>query len=116
MAVRERQKMPRTARRYDVYLPITFNDGRPIPRELFDRVERRLLARFVGLTAQQQAFPFRGMWSGGRQLYIEEVIVIASLDYRRRGSARFITQLKQDLLREFDQLEILITEAPLRVH
>ena len=38
------------------------------------------------------------------------------LDFRRHGSTRFIAQLKGDLLREFDQLEILITEQPLRVH
>ena len=38
------------------------------------------------------------------------------LDFRPRGSARFIAQLKQSLLTEFDQLEILITEQPLRVH
>ncbi len=108
--------MPKTARRYEVYLPLTFNDGRPIPREHFERVEGRLLARFVGLTAQQQAFPMRGMWFAGRQLYTDQVIVIASLDFRRRGSARFIAQLKRDLLRDFDQLEILITESLLRVH
>jgi hypothetical protein len=38
------------------------------------------------------------------------------LDFRREGSTRFITQLKQELLREFDQLEILITEEALKVH
>lgn len=38
------------------------------------------------------------------------------LDFRQRGSGRFITALKRDLLRDFDQLEILITESSLRVH
>jgi hypothetical protein len=38
------------------------------------------------------------------------------LDFRRQGSTRFLAQLKQALLREFEQLEILITEQPLRVH
>jgi hypothetical protein len=38
------------------------------------------------------------------------------LDFRRHGSTRFIAQLKQALLREFEQEEILITEQTLRVY
>jgi hypothetical protein len=47
---------------------------------------------------------------------LDQVIVMAVLDFRRRGSTRFIRDLKKDLLDKFDQLEILITESPLRVH
>jgi hypothetical protein len=44
------------------------------------------------------------------------VIIMTVLDFRRQGSTRFIAGLKQDLLREFEQLEILITEHLLWVH
>jgi hypothetical protein len=108
--------MPRAARRYDIYLPLTDNAGRPLGDVLFDSVERRLLDRFGGLTSQQHDFPLRGIWQGESRLYLDQVIVMTVLDFRRRGSSRFITQLKQSLLREFDQLEILITEQSLRVH
>jgi hypothetical protein len=46
--------MPRAARRYDLYLPLTFNDGRPIPDEHFDAVERRLRQPAVA-SAQEAA-------------------------------------------------------------
>ena len=108
--------MPRSARRYDVYLPLTYNDGRPIADQVFREVHGRLLARFGGLTAQQRDFPLQGIWQGGARLYLDQVIVITVLDFRRQGSTRFITQLKQALLSEFEQLDILITEQPLRVH
>jgi hypothetical protein len=108
--------MPRSARRYDVFLPLAFNDGRPIPTELFDGVERRLLAHFGGVTAQQRDFPLRGAWQSESQVYLDQVVVLTALDFRSRGSARFIGELKRDLLRDFDQLEILITESTLRVH
>ncbi|HET6575505.1 MAG TPA: hypothetical protein VFG68_18020 [Fimbriiglobus sp.] len=108
--------MARTARRYDLYLPLTFNDARAIPVEQFEQVERRLLDRFGGVTSQQRDFPMRGIWQGGTQLYLDQVIVMTVLDFRRQGSARFIAGLKRDLLRQFDQLEILITESTLRVH
>jgi hypothetical protein len=108
--------MAKAARRYDLYLPLTFNDGRPIADSLFDAVERRLLAHFGGVTSQQRDFPLRGIWQGESQLYLDQVIVMTALDFRGRGSARFIATLKRDLLRDFDQLEILITESSLRVH
>jgi hypothetical protein len=108
--------MARSARRYDLYLPLTDNDGRPFAVALFDAVERRLVARFGGLTSQQRAFPLRGIWQGESRVYLDQVIVLTVLDFRRRGSTRFIAQLKRALLREFEQLEILITEQPLRVH
>jgi hypothetical protein len=108
--------MPGSARRYDIYLPLTYNDGRPVPDEVFRDVHRRLLARFGGLTAQQREFPLQGIWQGEARLYLDQVIIVTVLDFRRRGSTRFIPQLKKALLREFDQLAILITEQPLRVH
>jgi hypothetical protein len=108
--------MPRSARRYDIYLPLADNEGVRFPRRKFTAVEHRLLAHFQGITAQQQQFPFQGLWQEGGKVYSDQVIVLASLDYRRARSARFIAQLKRDLLREFEQLEILITETALRVH
>jgi hypothetical protein len=54
--------MARSARRYDFYLPLTYNDGSPIPDEKYDALERRLVAHFGGLTAQQRDFPFKGIW------------------------------------------------------
>jgi hypothetical protein len=108
--------MPRAARRYDIFLPLTFNDGRSIPEQFFDSVERRLLAHFGGVTAQQRDFPLRGAWQSESQVYLDQVILLTVLDFRSRGSAGFIAKLKKELLRDFDQLEILITESALRVH
>jgi hypothetical protein len=108
--------MAKAAHRYDFYLPITFNDGRPIADTTFDAVERRLLARFGGVTTHQRDFPLRGMWRARAQVYVDQVIVMAVLDFRIRGSARFVAQLKRDLLHDFDQLEMLITESKLWVH
>jgi hypothetical protein len=108
--------MARSARRYDLYLPLTYNDGRPIEDEKFDAVERRLLERFGGLTSQQRDFPLRGIWQGETRLYFDQVILMTVLDFRRRGSTRFPAQLKTALLQEFDQEALLITESPLRVH
>jgi hypothetical protein len=95
---------------------LTDNAGHAIADATFDAVERRLVARFGGLTSQQRDFPLRGIWQGEARLYLDQVIIMTVLDFRRQGSTRFLAQLKQDLLRDFDQLEILITEQSLHVH
>ncbi len=58
----------------------------------------------------------RGVWQGESETYVDRVIVMTALDFRPRGSSRFIADLKRNLLRDFEQLEILITELSLRVH
>ena len=65
--------MAKAARRYDLYLPLTDNEGGPIPDDLFKGVQRRLLARFGGLTAQQREFPLQGIWQGGTRLYFTSI-------------------------------------------
>jgi hypothetical protein len=110
------KKMAKAARRYDIYLPLLFNDGQSVPRAHFDAVEQRLVEKFRGVTSQQREFPFRGIWQAHSRIYRDLVIVLTALDFQPRGSTRFIVQLKRDLLRDFDQLEILITESGLRVH
>jgi hypothetical protein len=108
--------MVKPARRYDIYLPLADNQGQRFPREKFIDAEQRLVGRFGGLTTQQREFPLKGMWEAETQVYVDEVIIMTALDFRPRGSTRFIVQLKKSLLLEFQQLEILITESSLRVH
>lgn len=108
--------MPKTARRYDLYLPLADNMGRPIGLEKFDAVERNLLDRFGGLTALQREFPLKGVWQGDTRLYFDQVVIMTVLDFRSRGSGRYFSQLKKRLLLEFQQLEILITESTLQVY
>lgn len=108
--------MTKAARRYDIYLPVTDNEGRLFPDELVESVEARLLERFDGLTSQRRDFPLRGIWQSETSLYVDQVIILTVLDFRPRGSTQFIAKLKKALLLEFDQLDILLTESLLRVH
>lgn len=108
--------MAKSALRYDIYLPLAYNDGRQIADELFDAVEHQLLGRFGGVTSLQRKFPLRGIWQGKSRLYLDQVIIITVLDFRPHGSDRFIARLKRSLLHDFEQVEILITESPLRVY
>src|SRR2546426_694667 len=107
--------MARFARRYDIYLPVTYNVGCRIPDKKFRLLARSLAARFGGLTMQQRKFPLEGIWQGEAGVFFDRMIVMTVLDFRTGGSGRFIADLKKQLLAEFEQLEILITQSPLRV-
>ena len=108
--------MARPAQRYDIYLPITDNSGIPFPEEFFTSVESLLISRFGGVTSQERRFPLRGLWRDAERVFSDQVIVMTILSFARAGNARFIQKLKRDLLDKFKQLEILITEYPLKVH
>src|SRR5262245_36415222 len=108
--------MPRAARRYDIHVPLAFNDGRPISRRQIKSVENRLLEHFGGVTGVKPDQALRGLWRSEIRIFIDQVIVLTVVDFCPRGIARFIAELKRDLLRDFEQLEILITETALRVH
>jgi hypothetical protein len=108
--------MPKPARRYDIYLPLTTNEGQSIPKKKFVSVEQRLVQQFGGITAQRREFPLQGIWQGKARLYFDEVIIMTALDFRKQGRGRFIARLKRSLLQDFEQIEILITESKLRVH
>jgi len=116
MVVRRKMAMPKAARRYDIYLPLNHNDGRPTDAKRFDFVEERLLERFGGVTSLHRQFPLRGIWRNDKQVFLDLVVIFTAFDYRKRGSAAFIASLKRDILHDFEQLEIMITESDLRIH
>jgi len=107
--------MAKAARRYDIFLPITYNDGTPIEDAKFDGLEQELLTRYRGVTFLRREFPLKGVWQGNMRLYYDSIILITILDFRRGGSPAYIKRLKSQLLDQFAQEEILITETPQRV-
>lgn len=58
---------------FDLFVPLTFNNGEPIPASLFQSLQRRLLSRFGGLTFFPQ--PNRGFWKMGDITYRDEIVV-----------------------------------------
>jgi hypothetical protein len=53
------------------------------------------LLSFGGAKTYASDFPLRGIWQGESRLYLDQVIVMTVLDFRRLGSTRFISQLKR---------------------
>ena len=79
-------------------------------------VERRLLKQFALRHYSTTVFRFEEFGRASLRFPRSSGGLDTALDFRRAGMSRFIAKLKRDLMRDFDQLEVLITESALRVH
>ena len=52
---------------YDLYVPLTYNDGTPIEAKTIERIGQRMLERFGGVTFFPQ--PNEGLWRWVRSLF-----------------------------------------------
>jgi hypothetical protein len=108
--------MARPIRSIEIYLPLDYNDGRPIPESKFISLQQELLNRFGGVTSVQQQFPLHGAWQSATDVYHDRVVTFSAMDFRGETQLeclRYLERLKGRLKRKFDQLEILITLAEL---
>jgi hypothetical protein len=93
---------------YDLYLPLTYNDGSPIEPRLIERIGKKLLTQFGGVTFFPQ--PNEGQWQMGSVTFRDQIVIFRVLSANVRKARRFFTTLKQELKTELEQEEILIVE------
>src|SRR5262245_59826465 len=102
--------MARPIRSIEIYLPLDYNDGRPIPESKYVSLQQQLLDRFGGVTSVQRQFPLQGAWQSGAHVYRDRVVVFSVMDFREGSQLdclRYLEKLKGRLKKKFDQLEIL---------
>jgi hypothetical protein len=108
--------MARPIRSIEIYLPLEYNDGRPIPVGKYISLQQELLDRFGGVTSVQRSFPLQGAWRSDAKVYHDRVVVFAVMDFRdgtQLDCLRYLERLKSRLIKKFDQLDALITVADL---
>jgi hypothetical protein len=104
--------VPRPIRAIDIYLPLDYNDGRPIEAAKFVPLEDELLPRFTGLTATHRFFPLRGLWQSEQEVFQDRVVIFGVMDFGDESEferIKYLERLKTRLKRKFAQLETLIT-------
>jgi hypothetical protein len=93
---------------YDLYVPLTYNDGSPVePRKLV-RLRERLLEQFGGVTFFPQSND--GFWTQGGVTYRDEIVIYRVITDKARAARQFFRQLKEELKHDLKQEEILIVE------
>jgi hypothetical protein len=100
-------------RRYEILLPLKFNDGREVPPELFEQCREELVAIFGGVNLQPNII--RGIWIGEGLRYEDELLRLVIDVEENDENHAFFKNYKATLLERFEQLEIYITFFPIDI-
>ena len=60
---------------YQLYLPLTYNDGRSIEEEKFNLTRQELIDRFGGLTTTPPGFPLEGWWHSAGMVVRDDIVM-----------------------------------------
>jgi hypothetical protein len=93
---------------YDLFVPLYYNDGRPVESQKFQNLQTRLLDQFGGLTFFPQ--PNEGFWTLSGLTYRDEIVIYRVITSDEREARRFLSDLKERLKETLQQEEILIVE------
>jgi hypothetical protein len=94
-------------KRFEILLPLRYNDGTPIEAEKFEQTRKELVTHFGGTTFEPQ--PMRGFWMHEGIEY-QDLTVRVIVDTEDTPEAHeFFTNFKETLKERFRQLEVWIT-------
>jgi len=100
-------------KRYEVLLPVRYNDGAPIEEEKFQQTWLEARQQFGGLTIDLH--PLRGIWVHGETVYEDELIrLILDVDDTPENRDWFL-RWKETLKGRFQQLEIWMVAISIEV-
>jgi hypothetical protein len=100
-------------RRYDLLLPLRFNDGEPIPDEAIGLTLRELRQKFGAVSYETQII--RGQWQHAGQVYNDELVrVFLDVPDTPENRAFFIA-FKERVMSRFKQIDIWMTTYPIEV-
>jgi hypothetical protein len=104
------QRSDETDPLYELYLPLTYNNGRQIEAEKFDLTRRELVDRFDGLTSTPPGFPLQGWWRAAGTVVRDNIVIWTVLTQGDENG--FFRNYKEVLKQRLDQKEILIIKIP----
>ncbi len=100
-------------RRYEILLPLQYNDGSAVPGDDLNQTREELLAHFGGISIQPGTIA--GVWIHEGTRY-EDSLVRITVDVEDTSENRhFFVDWKPTLLQRFRQLEIYITSSLIEV-
>lgn len=105
--------MSKAFRRFELLLPLRFNDGSPVPDELIGETILELRDRFGAVSAETQTI--RGTWQHEGQTYRDDLVRLFVDAPDVPESRAFFVDFKEQLKARFKQLDIWLTTYPLEI-
>jgi hypothetical protein len=100
-------------RRYEILLPLRFNDGQPVPENLSVETVLELRRRFGAVSCETQTI--RGMWEYEGQTHHDELVRLFIDVPDLPESRQFFLELKERIKARFQQIDIWMTSYPVDV-
>ena len=101
-------------KKYEIYLPLKYNDGKEIEPEKIKRVREELITVFGAPTVSSLSAPYQGSWKYGGVTFIDDIIKIEIITTDDRKTQNFFRAFKERLKRLLKQIDILITVQDIR--
>jgi hypothetical protein len=98
--------------KYDIYLPLKYNDGSDIERKKLEEIQQQLVAVFGAITVSSLSAPFKGTWRYGGVEFVDDIVRIEIITDEE---FYFFKNFKRQLKRELRQLDILITAQDIKM-
>jgi hypothetical protein len=100
-------------RRFEILLPLQFNDGSAVPDELIADTILELRQQFGAVSCETQRI--RGIWTQEADVYRDELVRLFVDTHDSASSKQFFIDFKTRLKSRFQQLEIWMTTYPIEV-
>lgn len=100
-------------RRYEILLPLRFNDGSSVPPDLLVTTLLELRTRFGAVSQETQRI--RGIWSAEGQEYEDELVRYFVDAFDSEDNRSYFREFKELLKTRFQQVDIWMTSYPIDV-
>ena len=106
--------MSNLQRRFEILLPLQFNDGQPVPDDFFADTLLELRQQFGAVSSETQQI--RGIWEYAGQEYRDQLIRVFVDVADTPQNQQFFHELKERLKARFNQLDIRMTTYLIEVY
>jgi hypothetical protein len=100
-------------RRFELLLPLRFNDGQAVPENLISETILELRERFGAVSCESQVT--RGQWQHKAQVHRDDLMRVYVDVPNLPESREYFVALKERLKARFDQIDIWMTTYPLEI-
>jgi hypothetical protein len=105
--------MSRMLRRFEILLPLRFNDGSPVPDELVGQTILELRKQFNAISAETQVI--RGHWQFQGEEFRDDLVRLFVDVADTPENLAFFVSLKEVLKTRFQQHDLWMTAYPIEV-
>lgn len=105
--------MSSSLRRFEILLPLRFNDGSPVPDELVGQTVLELRQQFNSISAESQTI--RGYWQHQGEEFRDELVRVFVDVPDTEANHAFFVNYKEQLKARFQQIDIWMTTYPIQI-